>query len=293
MNSKNNILYVSYEKLISDIRTNLYKIPKDILGVIGIPRSGTIPATIISEYLNVGLTTIDSFLQNGIESFNNHGNRKLKKTESNKILVVDDTCYNGNETKKNRLKLDIFNKQYEFIFMCIYLEGTCLIDKPDLYLMDIRQEALNSEIGIALYEWNIFHNPGIINKTIFDLDGVICADPPDERNTDKYIEYIKSPQTLLIPTVDKITICTYRLVKYKQETINYLNSIGLCNHNLIMFYSNSYEERSKTPSYLYKAAVYNKLTDFKLFIESDDYQARKIKELTGKSVFCNTTNTMY
>lgn len=285
--------YISYEKLICDIKKNLYKIPKDVLGVIGIPRSGMLPASIISEQLNVGLTTIDMFLEHGVDSFSKHGNRKLRNTESKKILVVDDTCYNGNEINKNKAKLKNFNKEYDFIFLCVYLEGPSLICSPDLFLSDVRNMALKSEIGIVLYEWNIFSNPAIINKTIFDLDGVICVEPPDERDAEKYMEYIKSPQTLLIPTTDKITICTYRLVKYKSETMNYLKSIGLCDCDLFMFKSDSYEERSKIPSYLYKASVYTKLTNFKLFVESDDFQARKIKEITGKSVFCNTTNTMY
>lgn len=177
--------------------------------------------------------------------------------------------------------------------MCIYLEGSCFIDKPDLYLCDIRNEALNSEIGIALYEWNIFSNPGIMNKTVFDLDGVICLDPPDEKNENEYIEYIKSPKTITIPTTDNITICTYRLVKYKDYTYNYLINIGLTNINLIMFNSDSYEERSKTPSYVYKSIVYDELKDYKLFVESDDFQAQMIKKLTGKAVFCTTTNIMY
>ena len=41
--------YISYEKLICDIKKNLYKIPKDVLGIIGIPRSGMLPASIIKK----------------------------------------------------------------------------------------------------------------------------------------------------------------------------------------------------------------------------------------------------
>ena len=56
------MLYISYEKLITDIRKNKHKIPKNILGTIGIPRSGMIPASILSEALNVWLSSIDEFI---------------------------------------------------------------------------------------------------------------------------------------------------------------------------------------------------------------------------------------
>lgn len=79
------MLYISYEKLILDIRQNLHKIPKDILGVIGIPRSGMIPASILSESLNVGLCSINEFIKNGSDCFkHNHGNRKIKENNSKK-----------------------------------------------------------------------------------------------------------------------------------------------------------------------------------------------------------------
>lgn len=184
--------YIMYSDLCDDIRNNLVKIPKDICGVIGVPRSGMLPATIISEYLNIGLATIDDFIVNGIDSFNKHGNRRLKTINTNKILVIDDTCYNGNEINKNRIKLQKYG-DFEFIFLVVYMEGSGIISQPDIYIKDIREEARKSEIGIVLYEWNLLSNPEIINKTIFDLDGVICVDPPDERNTEEYIKYVKKP----------------------------------------------------------------------------------------------------
>ncbi len=286
--------YISYQKIIEDIKTNITKIPKDVLGIIGVPRSGMLPATIIAGQLNVGLCTINEFIEKGADVFSsNHGNRKLRSIESKKILVVDDTCYNGTETKKNRLKLSKFNNEYEFIFMCVYLEGSCMIDKPDLYLVDISKNVKNSGFGICLYEWNLFSNPGIMEKTIFDLDGVLCVEPPDERKIDEYVKYIDNPIPLIIPTLDKITICTYRLIKYKEQTFKFLDSVGLTKKLVYMFNSDSYEERAKTPSWLYKSYVYNKLSDYKLFVESDDQQAKEINRITKKPVFCLSTNKLY
>ena len=74
------ISYLTYNDFTNDIRNNFKKIPKDVIGVIGIPRSGMLPATIIAEYLNVGLATIDEFINNKdnpLSLFSSHGFQAL------------------------------------------------------------------------------------------------------------------------------------------------------------------------------------------------------------------------
>lgn len=174
------------------------------------------------------------------------------------------------------------------------MEGSGIVGKPDIYLRDVRDLAKKSDIGIVLYEWNLFANPGIINKTIFDLDGVFCVDPPDERNITKYLKYIENPEQLFIPTTDgTVTVLTYRLNKYRPETESFLKTLGLNKVHLYMYNAETYEKRSKVPPYIYKGEFYKQATDFKLFVESSDYQARKINEISGKPVYCVETNKMY
>lgn len=289
--------YITLQNLCTDIRENLSKIPKEVLGIVGIPRSGMLPATIISEYLNLGLCSINELIEseNINDLFNKHGNRKLRETKSNKILVVDDTCYAGSEISRNREKIfsKFNNSGYEFIFLVVYMEGEGSIAKPDIYLRDVRSLAQKSEIGIVLYEWNILAHGRFTESCLFDLDGVMCIEPPDERNINDYVEYIKSPTPLFIPTSNKITIVTYRLEKYRKETEDFLKSIGISNFLLNMFPSGSYEERSKIPPYIYKSNFYKENDCYKLFIESSDFQAKKIHELTNKPVYCTDTNKMY
>lgn len=290
------MLYISYNDLIKDIKDNFQKIPRDIAGVIGIPRSGLIPATIISQLLNVGMCVYHDFLQNGDQAFVlNHGQRKLSSTSTNKILVVDDTCYSG--TQMLNIKNELINKyggKYQFIFMPVYLEGDAKKCTPDLYLRDLRQYAQSSELRIVFYEYNIFnHHKHVCDKILYDLDGVICKDPPYEENEEKYLEYLKHPETLRVPAFNReISICTYRLNKYFDLTSEYLTSLGLKCH-LYMYNAPTKEERNKVPPYEYKAYVYSHHSEFVLFVESEDWQAQKIFEITGKSVFCPTTNKMY
>ena len=53
--------YITLHDLTTTVRNNIYKIPHDIDFVIGIPRSGIIVGSIISEFLNVPLIDIDSY----------------------------------------------------------------------------------------------------------------------------------------------------------------------------------------------------------------------------------------
>ena len=55
------------------------------------------------------------------------------------------------------------------MFLSVYLEGECGLDKPDIYLTDVRENAKKSKNSIVVYEWNIFAHGDLTEKTIFDL----------------------------------------------------------------------------------------------------------------------------
>lgn len=188
------IPYIKISDLSKAIMENFHKIPKDIIGVVGIMRSGMIPATIIAERLNVGLATLDEFVSVGKDIFKRHGVRKLRDTNAGgKILVVDDTCFNGLSLKRTKTALSREKfSEYEFVYMVVYMEGTGLIEKPDLFLLNINSIWKQSDIKTVMYEWNIFANPALYGKVLFDMDGVLCVDPPDERNTEAYVNYIEN-----------------------------------------------------------------------------------------------------
>ena len=178
--------------------------------------------------------------------------------------------------------------------MCVYLEGIGG-HTVDLYLEDVRQYT-NPNSPIVLYEWNIFqHHDGHTSKCLYDIDGVFCVDPPDERNEDAYIEYIKNATPLFIPRTRLGGIISYRLSKNKAITEKWLEDNGITYNELILFNANSWEERHSKgiPPEKYKADFYKQKDNYRLFIESNDYQAKKIAELSGKPVFCVETNKIY
>lgn len=291
--------YVTISDLGKTIRNNFWKIPHDVDFVIGIPRSGVICASIISEFLNVPLIDIDSFVFGAkptgggrLRYYNNrHTDEQLKKK---KVLVVDDTVWIGNSKKKAKKQLEPFTDKYDFIYMAVYLEGPG-INAIDLYLEDLRKYT-NGYKEPVLYEWNIFHhNEETMANCIYDIDGVLCVNPPDERNEEEYQKYIKNAVPLFTPTVKIGEILTYRLVKNEETTKKWLKEHGIEYGKLSMFNAQTWDERNEkgVPSELLKGVYYKNSEWAKLFVESDDFQARKIFEISGKPVYCVESNKMY
>lgn len=272
--------YITLNDLTKTIRDNIWKIPRDIDFIIGIPRSGMIAASIISTYLNVPLIDVDSYCQ-GIKPHGGLRCSMLNQEKHNKALVIDDTVFNGTSMYKAKQKLSNI-KDIDFIYACVYLE-------------DLRQYT-NNFTNIVLYEWNIFqHYDSIMSKCLYDIDGVLCVEPPDERNEVEYLEYINNAIPLFIPKVKIGGIMSYRLIKNKEITENWLKKNGVQYNELIMFYANTWDERNRsgiTPEQ-YKGEYYKSHDEYELFVESSDYQASRIAEISNKQVYCVGTNKMY
>lgn len=285
--------YITISDLSTTIRNNIWKIPRDIDFIIGVPRSGMIAASIISSHLNVPLINIESFIS-GLKPY---GGSRLdyflsNHVNTNKALVVDDTVYAGTSMTNTRNKLSKF-KDIQFIYSCVYLEGVG--DKTvDIYLEDVRR--YTKDFNIVLYEWNILqHHDKFMERCLYDIDGVFCLDPPDERKKDEYINYIKTAKPLFIPRTKIGGIVTYRLIKNKEITEKWLHDNGVSYNELIMFDAMSWDERNKRniPPEKYKADFYKQHDNYKLFVESNDYQAKRISEISGKPVYCVESNKLY
>lgn len=280
--------YITLADMNAAIRRNLWKIPRDIDYIVGIPRSGMIAASIISSYLNVPLTDTRSLVA-GLEPY---GGRRLKYFSSRhtgRALVVDDTVWNGgakNETKKMLSGV----QGVELIYMCVYLEGRGE-DAVDIWLEDVRQCTDNYKQPV-LYEWNIMqHHPKLMSRCLYDLDGVMCPDPPDERDEQRYLDYIADAPPLFIPRTPIGGIITYRLQRNRAVTERWLHSQGVQFGELIMFDSDTFK-RGVSPEQ-YKGDYYRMHRNYELFVESSDKQARRIAEIAGKAVYCVGTNKVY
>ena len=159
-----------------------------------------------------------------------------------------------------------------------------VMDRVDLFLVDNYREG---EDRWTLYEWNILHHYKSRSQAmIWDIDGLLCKEPPDERQTAAYEAYLPKAVPMIIPTTKIGMVCTYRLDKYRKQTEDWLRRQGIDYEQLVMA-----PNRHQDPA-AFKAAAYRS-DRWQLFMESNDKQAARIHDLTGKPVYCYDTNRMY
>ena len=288
---KNN--FITNDLLLREVESLCKKLPK-IGGVVGIPRSGLLPASLLSNYMSVPLY---SFNENNLvklfsRSENGGGRMNLyREDKSIPMLVLDDTCFSGYEMNRVRNVLGEEGFVYGAVFTT--MRGT--------NYLDVYSKTLSYP---HVLEWNLFDAEPLLNG-VLDMDGVLCDEVPIEVCDDgpKYTEYIKNVNPI-IKHLPKLfgckAICTARLEKYRGVTEEWLDKHGVKYGELIMYPGT---ERERDMNHLvnvakYKAESYKKLDGAKFFIESCDQQSKYISNLLKADdvpayVVCPTTKKVY
>jgi len=281
------LTYKTYQNLIFDIKSNIDKIPTDIDLVVGIPRSGMIPAYMIGLMLSKQVCTLYEFLS---EDFKNNTTRRVKFSQEIKnVLIIDDSILSGNASLRTKklIKESELDKKYNIKYLAIYYKNNDYKKYIDIALVQVNSP--------RLFEWN-YLNHTFLQDAAFDIDGVLCKDPLPQENDDgiKYLNFLNNAKPLFIPQYKIPYIITSRLEKYRKETEDWLRNNNVQYDHLIMLSGYTAEERKKLNLHAkFKAEQYKKLADIQLFIESDRKQAEQIAKLTGKLCFCASTDELF
>lgn len=288
--NENKVLnFKTIQNLTNLIRNNINILPNDIDLIVGIPRSGIIPAYLIGLFMNKNICSINEFINNLIPQ---KGERPISvldkdKNEKIKVLIVDDSIYSGNALKKTKEQLlSINTNKYDIKYCAIYTKGE-VKDKVDYYFEIVSPP--------RMFQWN-YLNHSNAKSCCYDIDGVLCVDPTPEQNDDgeKYIDFILNAKPLFIPSYEINSLVTSRLEKYRSQTEEWLRKHNVKYRNLYMLNLESAEERRRLGCHAkFKAEIFQKKEDCLYFIESEREQAKKIAELTGKQVICVTTDEYF
>ena len=199
-------------------------------------------------------------------------------------MVVDDSIASGSAMIKAKELIKEVNADFEISFCAVYvIPGK---EKMVDYFFEI--------VPLPRYfQWNIL-NHSVLEKSCFDIDGVLCVDPTEDQNDDgpKYIDFILNAEPLYIPKSKIGTLVTSRLEKYRKETEIWLQKHDVKYNKLVMLDLPNKEARQKANNHGSHKANSYKSSEYALFFESDLSQAIEINRLTSKPVFCTETFEM-
>ena len=275
----------SIEHLNLAIITQLDKIRSlNIDLIVGIPRSGMLPASLIATHLQLPFTDIDSY------NSNRWYIRSKKVTVPSdipnipmRVLLVDDTINTGNAMRT--VLASIRKSNDKIIKFAVYGSPK---NKPE----DI--DFVCEECPLPrVFQWNLWkHNNA--KKWATDMDGVLCRDPTKKENDkgERLLKFYQTADPKFLFTKPVKYIITSREEGFRKATEDWLANYHISYEKLIMKpvgFPGGNQSHAE-----YKASTINSLNNIELYIESDPAQAKIISSLVKNTpIWCIDNQTLY
>lgn len=248
--------------------------------VVGIPRSGMVPASILATALGLPLVDLHTFCDGYEWGISGH-HRPIGSVT--RVLLVDDASGYGRTMSAAVERLA--SERPDTVVM------TCAVyaDPEAAPRFALAMEPLPKP---RLFQWNWWRS-GKLAHCCLDVDGVICRDPTGEEKRDPaaYRQFIASTPLLYKPAKRVGAFVTGRSSKYRAETEAYFQRHGIAYGALAMREGDRLTKTVEAHAE-HKAAFYRK-SDAVLFIESDARQAEMIARLARKPALCIQTGKLW
>lgn len=271
------------------IAQNLWRFDRSAYDVvIGIPRSGILPASIIATYLQLPLADPVGFSHGII-----HGRSGNAVKPGRRILLVDDTVNKGGAMSRAIAALP---KGLTITRACVW--GPYQVENPAA-LVDI---ALADCHGPRAFAWNLMKHKRL-PRWAFDMDGVLCRDPAKHENDDgdAYRQFCLGAEPLFLPQRPIGHIITSRLEKWREPTEAWLRRHGIEYASLTMM--DLPDKRARMSAMKvdggrggWKARQIAKVVaeqPIEMMIESCPRQSAIIARTAGIPVFCTQTQEVF
>lgn len=261
------------------IAENLHRIDRTKFDcIVGIPRSGMIPAAMIATHLQLPLADVRGYAA-GIVS----GRSGASERPGKRVLLVDDSANKGGAMAR---ALDLLPKGTEVTRLAIF--GP--YQRQPESIVDVWFEIVP---GPRVFAWNMAKHIRL-PRWGFDFDGVFCRDPLKAENDDgpAYARFLREAEPLFVPQRPIGHIVTCRLEKYRTRTENWLRRHGVRFERLHMMpYATKAERMAAGNRGGWKAGVVREL-EVEMFIESCPKQAGIIAREAGVPVWCTRTQSL-
>ena len=221
--------YRSLSDLTGLITRNLHRIPPDVDLVVGIPRSGILPAITIALMRNLRYADLDRFLDGrlaGAGCTKQHSGLIGDLTKARHVLVIDDSLNRGDAMREARERLRHLCGEIKLTFAVAY----AVPDGADE--VDIAFEILPLP---RIFEWNFIHHV-YLERACVDIDGVLCVDPGLDGRDDgaTCLRALTGAVPFHRPTRRIGCLVTSRPEKYRPQTEAWLEQNGVLYDRLVM-----------------------------------------------------------
>lgn len=262
------------------IMANLHRIDRRKFDVVvGIPRSGMIPAAIIATQLQLPLADVESFARGMV-----YGRSGAPMAAKSRVLLVDDTSNRGGAMARAVARIgDKASTLLRFAVFGPY--------RGDLSIVDLYCEIVP---GPRAFEWNMAKHRRL-SRWGLDFDGVLCRDPTKEENDDgpRYARFLAKAPPLFLPKRPVGHVVTCRLEKYREACEGWLHKHGVAFGALHMMpFATKAERMAHGGRGAWKAGIVRGL-GVELFIESCPKQAGIIAREAGVPVWCAGTQEVF
>ena len=261
------------------IGANLHKIDRSQFDVVvGIPRSGMIPAALIATHLQLPLADCLGY-KRGIISGRSGDHVGLT---GNRVLLVDDSCNKGRAMARAVSLIAPAKVTRLAVFGPYQVEASSVVDISFAECHGPRAFAWNMQKHIRLARWG------------FDFDGVFCPDPTSAENDDgeKYLNFMRTSPQLFFPQRPIGHVITGRLERYRVPTLKQLERYGIeCASLTMMPYATKAERMAIGGRGAWKAEQVKRL-GLEFYIESSLKQATIISREAGIPVWCTETQAL-
>jgi uncharacterized HAD superfamily protein len=271
------------------VNANIHRVPADVDVVVGVPRSGMIPAGLIALAMNRPLADLDGFCEGrflgaGSTRRGSLGTR-LDPSQARVALIVDDSVASGGSIRRARERLLAAGLPHRFVFCAPFVTR----DTRDA--VDIHFEVVGMP---RMFEWNFMHHPALAECCV-DFDGVLCRDPSEAENDDgeRYRRFLLTADRRYAATCRIGAIVTSRLEKWRPETETWLREHGVDYDELVMLDLPDARTRRRLGVHASFKADAFRARPARLFIESERGQAIEIARRSGKHALCVDTQELF
>jgi uncharacterized HAD superfamily protein len=245
--------------------------------IVGVPRSGMLPASILALALDRPLSDTRSF----IERRNwRQGDKNVQDCIARRILLVEDSVNSGKALARNVALIRAARPEIEILTCAVYSSGRVALDLAFDHCPTPR-----------LFEWNWWRHK-ILRACAVDIDGVLCRDPTkaERRDLALYARFVETVPPLWLPRHPVGMLVTGRAEHWRRVTESWLARHGVRHGALHMLAGAS--PKTDEGHAAHKAGLY-RASRALLFIESNEAQARMIAKLSGKDALCIATRTLF